>query len=79
MGRYDHHQQDRRIRENGIPYAAFGLLWQDLGNLLLEEEDLQQFDEDFIQPLDLSDNTGEKNILAQCVSDYNPEWSEETE
>ena len=26
-GRYDHHQKDSRIRENGIPYAAFGLLW----------------------------------------------------
>ena len=22
-GRYDHHQKDSRIRENGIPYAAF--------------------------------------------------------
>ena len=26
-GQYDHHQKDSRIRENGIPYAAFGLLW----------------------------------------------------
>ena len=25
-GQYDHHQKDSRIRENGIPYAAFGLL-----------------------------------------------------
>ena len=24
-GQYDHHQKDSRIRENGIPYAAFGL------------------------------------------------------
>ena len=30
-GRYDHHQKDSRIRENGIPYAAFGLLWEELG------------------------------------------------
>ena len=30
-GRYDHHQKDSRIRENGISYAAFGLLWEDLG------------------------------------------------
>lgn len=25
-GRYDHHQKDSRVRENGIAYAAFGLL-----------------------------------------------------
>lgn len=78
-GRYDHHQQDREIRENGIPYAAFGLLWRDLGELLLEKEDVQQFDEDFVQPLDQSDNTGEKNMLAQCVADYNPMWNEKAE
>ena len=24
-GKYDHHQKDSRIRENGVPYAAFGL------------------------------------------------------
>ena len=29
-GKYDHHQKDSRIRENGIPYAAFGLLWENL-------------------------------------------------
>ncbi|MDE8682253.1 MYG1 family protein, partial [Blautia schinkii] len=26
-GRYDHLQKDSRVRENGIAYAAFGLLW----------------------------------------------------
>ena len=25
-GLYDHHQKNSRVRENGIPYAAFGLL-----------------------------------------------------
>ena len=24
-GAYDHHQKDSRVRENGVPYAAFGL------------------------------------------------------
>src|SRR5450756_919873 len=27
FGKFDHHQKDARIRENGVPYAAFGLLW----------------------------------------------------
>ena len=34
-GEYDHHQKDSRIRENGIPYAAFGLLWEELGTEIL--------------------------------------------
>ena len=25
-GEFDHHQKDSRVRENGVPYAAFGLL-----------------------------------------------------
>lgn len=34
-GCFDHHQKDRRIRENRIPYAAFGLLWEKFGECLL--------------------------------------------
>ena len=34
----DHHQKDSRVRENGIPYAAFGLLWEELGTEILGEE-----------------------------------------
>ena len=60
-GRYDHHQKDSRIRENGIPYAAFGLLWEDLGCEILGDELAEKFDEAFVQPLDNNDNTGEKN------------------
>lgn len=37
-GKYDHHQRDSRIRENGVPYAAFGLLWEELGAEILGEE-----------------------------------------
>ena len=37
-GAYDHHQKDSRVRENGIPYAAFGLLWEELGTEILGEE-----------------------------------------
>ena len=31
FGMFDHHQEPRETRPNGIPYAAFGLLWQGLG------------------------------------------------
>ena len=61
-GAYDHHQKDSRVRENGIPYAAFGLLWEVLGAEILGEDLAVQFDESFVQPLDQNDNTGEKNF-----------------
>ena len=73
-GRYDHHQKDSRIRENGIPYAAFGLLWEELGAEILGEELAQKFDESFVQPLDDNDNTGEKNELATLIGNFNPTW-----
>ena len=28
FGMFDHHQEPREYRANGIPYAAFGLLWR---------------------------------------------------
>ena len=76
-GKYDHHQMDSRIRENGVPYAAFGLLWEELGAQILGEELALRFDHDFVQPLDINDNTGEKNELASLIGDFNPPWDEE--
>ncbi len=76
-GCFDHHQKDRRIRENGVPYAAFGLLWERFGSRLLCEEDAARFDEDFVQQIDKTDNTGEPNLLSQTIADRNLTWQEE--
>lgn len=73
-GRYDHHQKGSRVRENGVPYAAFGLLWEVLGKEILGEELAEKFDEAFVQPLDNNDNTGEKNELATLIGNFNPSW-----
>ena len=73
-GRYDHHQKDSRVRENGVPYAAFELLWEALGKEILGEELAEKLDESFIQPLDINDNTGEKNELATLIGNFNPPW-----
>ena len=75
-GRYDHHQRDSRVRENGVPYAAFGLLWEELGGEILGGTLAQRFDEEFVQPLDNNDNTGEKNELASLIGNFNPVWDE---
>lgn len=77
FGKYDHHQADRRIRENGIPYAAFGLLWEAFGSEILGEKEAARFDEEFVQPIDLADNTGKEYILSKLIADRNPSWKEQ--
>lgn len=57
-----------------MPYAAFGLLWEELGEAILGEELAAEFDEAFVQPLDNNDNTGEKNELATLIGNFNPAW-----
>ena len=76
-GEFDHHQKDSRIGENGVPYAAFGLLWEAVGADILGEELAVKFDESFVQPLDNNDNTGEKNELATLIGNFNPSWDYE--
>ena len=73
-GAYDHHQRDSRVRENGVPYAAFGLLWEAVGAEILGEELAEEFDEAFVQPLDHNVNTGEINELANLIGNFNPTW-----
>ena len=81
-GEFDHHQQGAPVRENGVPYAAFGLLWRAFGEELLRRgccaEDARReaarFDEQFVQPLDLDDNTGCGAPLASVIGSFNPAW-----
>lgn len=81
-GRFDHHQENAEVRENGVPYAAFGLLWRELGESVLSEgckpeeadKEAERFDEHFVQPLDADDNTGCGNQLAGAVGAFNPSW-----
>lgn len=73
-GPFDHHKKDSPRRDNGVPYAAFGLLWREYGKFFLNEEEAQRFDEKFVQPLDLDDNTGCGNILAGAIGAFNPPW-----
>ncbi len=78
-GRFDHHQADCRRRENGTPYAAFGLLWEAFGEQILCREDVKKFDREFVQRLDESDNTGAPHELAAMIHDFNPTWQESME
>lgn len=71
FGMFDHHQEPRETRPNGVPYAAFGLLWRVLGPGLVGERQARLIDENFIQPLDLNDNTGEQNSLCDAIGFFN--------
>ncbi len=85
-GRFDHHQSGAPVRENGAPYAAFGLLWRVYGPMVLAqglppeaiEEEAVRFDEKFIQPLDRDDNTGCGHPLGEVIGSFNPVWDSET-
>ncbi len=73
-GEFDHHDKNSPKRENGVPYASFGLLWKKYGHTLVGEEQAKRVDKHFVQPLDLDDNTGAGNQIAQLIGAYNPEW-----
>ncbi|WP_456279148.1 MYG1 family protein [Bacillus sp. AK128] len=89
-GQYDHHTNDKEYRENGIPFAAAGLVWRDFGKLLLEKRGFQQdsinrvfnyIDEQYIQGLDAIDNGvrfKRELIIPDLTSEiqrFNPKWN----
>lgn len=73
-GEYDHHTTNLKYRENGVPYASFGLLWKKFGPSLVGNEAALTFDESFIQPLDTQDNYGGNNMLCRAITQANPKW-----
>ena len=67
FGEFDHHQLDKEIRENNIPYAACGLVWREFGsrviqkfNSKLNESDIisifDYVDKNLVQGIDATDN-----------------------
>lgn len=55
--RFDHHQPGAPVRDNGIPYAAFGLVWKHFGLELCGSEEIAAIiDEKLCWPIDLLDN-----------------------
>lgn len=56
--RFDHHQPEGAgKRENGIPYASFGLVWKEYGKSLCGgEEEFQIIDEKLVAPIDAIDS-----------------------
>jgi uncharacterized UPF0160 family protein len=67
LGEFDHHQLNKEIRENNIPYAACGLVWREFGGRViqkfspqLEENEIDSIfdyvDKNLVQGIDATDN-----------------------
>ncbi len=56
--KFDHHQRGgAAVRENGIPYASFGLIWKKFGVEVAGSQGVADLiDRDFAQPIDAFDN-----------------------
>ncbi len=58
INRFDHHQEGKAgERENGIPYASFGLVWKKFGENLTGSKSISdKVDKVIVQPIDALDN-----------------------
>lgn len=77
FGCFDHHQKDGEIRDNGIKYAALGLLWREFGKLLVSQKNVDKFDANFVQAIDNADNGGSLNPMTSAISAFVPNWDDE--
>ncbi|MBO4831282.1 MAG: MYG1 family protein [Oscillospiraceae bacterium] len=74
-GKYDHHQDDAKLRADGKKYAACGLLYEELKErLFLTEEAREEFRSHFILPIEDADNGISNNPLTCYIDDMNPDW-----
>jgi uncharacterized UPF0160 family protein len=86
--RFDHHQSGGAgKRDNGIPYASFGLVWKKYGPLLCDNQELvDDIDRRLVQPIDAIDNGISISESIECglydygihgiISAYQCTWKE---
>ncbi len=87
--RFDHHQKEGAgTRENGVPYASFGIVWKKYGEKICGSEDAAKLvDAKIIQPIDAGDNGYpfytytqdgvEEYKLNNMVAAFGATWKEE--
>lgn len=58
INRFDHHQKEGAgKRENGVPYAGFGLVWKHFGEQVCDSKEVaEKIDKKLAQPIDAEDN-----------------------
>ncbi len=74
-GDFDHHNEKKKARDNGIQYASFGLLWKEFSQKLgLTDKSILKIDHDLVSKLDASDNGGIPDALSLVIASFNPVW-----
>lgn len=77
--RFDHHQEGGAgARDNGIPYATFGLVWKKFGKKIAGSQEVADYvDRKLVQPIDAEDNGVElygelkfKKVGPFVIQDY---------
>jgi uncharacterized UPF0160 family protein len=71
--RFDHHQKGGALtRENGIPYASFGLVWKKFGSSLCGGDEIASvIEKKLVMPIDAIDSgKSVSKSLFEDVSDY---------
>lgn len=90
-GEFDHHFLDAKVRENGILYSSFGLLWNRFGKDFLEkkgyvnkEELFLMIDKEFVLGIDAIDNgvfptpnSYRVNSVSDLIAHFKPTWLED--
>ena len=76
-GEFDHHQPDREVRRNGVPYSSFGLLWRCIAPAVWGMDVYRMLDSRLVQAIDLADNGGKTCQLAAIIRSMNATWNED--
>ncbi len=88
--RFDHHQKGGAgARENGIPYAAFGLVWKTYGEKICGSKKVaDRIDESLVQAIDAEDNglntykvegVAGPYLIQGVINAFRPTWKESEE
>lgn len=88
INRFDHHQKGGAgKRENGIPYAAFGLLWKTYGEKVCGSKEVaEKIDKGLVQAIDAHDNGMDiftlkaevaPFLIENMFSAFRPSWKED--
>lgn len=94
-GKFDHHQLGGNgQRQDGVKYAACGLIWKEYGKELLKKYGIKELeyvwnyiDKNLIQFIDANDNgqlpklpTDYRNVhISHIIGLFNPKWDEEVD
>lgn len=88
--RFDHHQVGGAgVRQNGVPYASFGLVWNVFGDMItLDKHTKDEIENKLVLSVDANDNgmkLSRNNIpdvfayeISTLVSDFNTTWKEKS-